>query len=311
MGRHHTVQFNFQPTEAKTSSLLKAKEPKSNTPGLIQKCACEFIGTFFLCSTVALSVGVGADMAALGIGLSLGCMVFALGHISGANFNPAVSLAIFLRGKLPMVTALAYVIAQMAGGFLAAFIQKLVIEDWCKDADDVIILDRSCISGYPSPDANVSWLAAFYIELLFTLALALVVLNTATSKGTGSNSFYGLAIGLTVTFGAIAGGSISGGAYNPAVGLALPLIHGVTEDAGLYFLGPLVGGALAALIFQMTTSEADFTEEAETRINGVVLDPLFARLLQEMDAQRAQLGRLVQMRLIQINYQYLYEKAKL
>jgi aquaporin Z len=218
-------------------------------------------------------------------------MVFALGHISGANFNPAVSLAIFLRGKLPWVTALAYVVSQMVGGFLAAFIQKLVIEDWCKDANDVIILDRSCISGYPSPDANVSWLTAFYIELLFTLALALVVLNTATSKGTGSNSFYGLAIGLTVTFGAIAGGSISGGAYNPAVGLALPLIHGVTEDAGLYFLGPLVGGALAALIFRMTTSEADFTEEDETIINGVVLDPLFAKLLEKMDAQQVQLER--------------------
>jgi len=288
MNKHHTVRFNFQPTEGpdETKSLLKAKkEPESMfDSGLIQKCACEFIGTFFLCSTVALSVGVGADMAALGIGLSLGCMVFALGHISGANFNPAVSLAIFLRGKLTWVTALAYVISQMAGGLVAAYIQKLVIEDWCKDANDVIILDRSCISGYPSPDANVSWLTAFYVEVLFTLALALVVLNTATSKGTGSNSFYGLAIGLTVTFGAIAGGAISGGAYNPAVGLALPLVHEVTEDAGLYFLGPLVGGALAAGIFRMTTSEADFTEEGETRINGVVLDPLFMKLMQQMDA---------------------------
>tara|TARA_B100000795_G_C22799643_1_gene441162 strand:+ start:2731 stop:3663 length:933 start_codon:yes stop_codon:yes gene_type:complete len=293
MSKHHTVRFNFQPTEAETSPLLKAaKEPKSNTLGLIPKCACEFIGTFFLCSTVALSVGVGAELAALGIGLSLGCMVFALGHISGANFNPAVSLAIFLRGKLPLVTALAYVISQMAGGLLAAFIQKLVIEDWCKDADDFVILSRSCISGYPSPDANVSWLTAFYVEVLFTLALALVVLNTATSKGTENNSFYGLAIGLTVTFGAIAGGSISGGAYNPAVGLALPLIHEVTEDAPLYFLGPLVGGALAALIFRMTTSEADFTEEAETRINGVVLEPLFVELMQQIDAHRDQLQRL-------------------
>lgn len=277
MSKYHTVQFNFQSSEAK-----KERETVFSSD-LIKKCACEFIGTFFLCSTVALSVGVGADMAALGIGLSLGCMVFAMGHISGANFNPAVTLAIYLRGKLSAMTSLAYVVSQLAGGFLAGYVQKLVIEDWCQN-DDTVIDGRTCISGYPSPDANVEWLTAFYVEMLFTLALALVVLNTATSKGTESNSFYGLAIGLTVTFGAIAGGAISGGAYNPAVGLTLPLVHGITDDVALYIVGPLTGGAVAALIFRMTTSEADFIEDEKTRINGVTLKPTYSfEMMQKMD----------------------------
>jgi aquaporin Z len=91
---------------------------------------------------------------------------------------------------------------------------------------------------------------------LFTFALCLVVLNTATAKGTSGNSFYGLAIGFTVVVGAFAGGGVSGGAFNPAVGTGPIIIHALLGTGGwtnlwLYLVGPLVGGAVAAGVFQL------------------------------------------------------------
>ncbi|MDH4132259.1 MAG: aquaporin, partial [Gemmatimonadota bacterium] len=103
--------------------------------------------------------------------------------------------------------------------------------------------------------------AALLNEVLFTFALCLVVLNVATSKKTSGNSYYGLAIGFTVVVGAFAGGGVSGGAYNPAVGLGLNLVHGMVAGAGmghawLYLVGPLLGGALAATVFKVQEAEA-------------------------------------------------------
>lgn len=268
-----TTTIDFEPrgeptkNEEKETLLTKeTPEPETDTMHLIKKCLAEFMGTMFLCLTVALSVGMGRDNAPLAIGLSLGCLVFALGHISGANFNPAVSFAIALRGRLDVWTATAYMLSQVVGGFLGGAVARLVVEDWCKDENDTIVtmmhdgaeIARSCVSGYPSPDPNVEFFTAFLVETIFTMGLALVVLNVAVSDANAGNSFYGLAIGLTVTFGAIAGGGVSGGAFNPAVGLTLPLIHGVTDDLALYIFGPLAGGALAALFFMLTAKRSEF-----------------------------------------------------
>lgn len=267
------ITIDFEPREEEKKTLLTKKqakteakpaEPESNYMGLVKKCLAEFMGTMFLCLTVALSVGMGRDNAPLAIGLSLGCLVFALGHISGANFNPAVSLAILLRGRLdpisPYMTFIAYILAQFAGGFLGGGVGRFIVEDWCQN-DNITIVGRSCVSGYPSPDPNVDWFTAFIVETIFTMGLALVVLNVAVSDANAGNSFYGLAIGLTVTFGAVAGGGVSGGAFNPAVGIALPLVHGITDDILLYLLGPLAGGALAALFFMFTAKRSEFMEK--------------------------------------------------
>jgi len=271
-----TTTIDFEPRDEPTQkeekeTLLKKEtlEPETDTMHLIKKCLAEFMGTMFLCLTVALSVGMGRDNAPLAIGLSLGCLVFALGHISGANFNPAVSLAIAIRGRMDAMTAAAYMLSQVAGGFLGGAVARLVVEDWCKDENDTIVtmmhdgaeIARSCVSGYPSPDPNVEFFTAFLVETIFTMGLALVVLNVAVSDANAGNSFYGLAIGLTVTFGAIAGGGVSGGAFNPAVGIALPLIHNVTEDIVLYIFGPLAGGALAGLFFMLTAKRSEFMEK--------------------------------------------------
>src|SRR5207245_824441 len=107
-----------------------------------------------------------------------------------------------------------------------------------------------------APGAGVEPAKAVLVEILYTFALALVVLNVATAEGTANNSFYGLAIGFTVCAGAFAGGGISGGAYNPAVGTG-PIVmsmlagHGGQGNLWIYLVGPLTGGLLAALVFKI------------------------------------------------------------
>jgi aquaporin Z len=204
----------------------------------MRKPLTEFIGTFFLCLTIGLTVGNGTPMAPLAIGLSLMVMVYMGGHVSGAHYNPAVSLAVLMRGKMTMNDFLAYVVAQLLGAMTAAAIVGHLIGKTIA----------------PAPAADATMFVALLVEILFTFALALVVLNSAASAGTKGNSFYGLAIGMTVTAGAFAGGGISGGAFNPAVGLGMGVVNaavggGSYSHLWLYLVGPLVGGALAALVF--------------------------------------------------------------
>ena len=204
----------------------------------------EFTGTFFLVLTIGLTVLGGTPLAPLAIGASLMIMVYMGGHVSGGHYNPAVSLAVMMRGKLEAGQFLPYVLAQVLGSVAAS-----AVVYW--------VLGRSFA---PAPAADASAGSALLIELLYTFALALVVLNAATSRRTEGNSFYGLAIGFTVVVGAFAGGPISGGAFNPAVGIG-PIVTSPMVGGGsmnhlwLYLLGPFLGGALAALVFKVQESD--------------------------------------------------------
>src|SRR5215217_2733462 len=169
----------------------------------------EFLGTFFLVLSIGLSVIGGVAMAPLAIGATLMVMVYMGGHVSGAHYNPAVTLAVFLRGKLPAKDVVPYWLAQVGGALLAA-----VIARW-------VIMGHG-IDGTPVPTSRL--LPALLVEFLFTFALAMVVLNSATAPQTAGNSFYGLAIGFTVVAGAMVGGGISGGAFNPAVGFGITVM---------------------------------------------------------------------------------------
>lgn len=198
----------------------------------------EFIGTFFLVLTIGFAVLGGAPLAPIAIGSSLMVMIFMGGHISGAHYNPAVSLAVLIRGKISPADFAIYVISQIAGATLAALVVNLVLE-----------------KTFPiAPGEGVLAWKAVLVELLYTFALALVVLNVATAKGTEGNSFYGLAIGFTVLAGAVAVGGISGGAFNPAVGIG-PTIIDVARGGGtfkhlwIYLVGPLLGGGLAGIVY--------------------------------------------------------------
>ena len=205
----------------------------------------EFIGTFFLVLTIGLTVLGGTPLAPLAIGASLMIMVYMGGHISGGHFNPAVSLAVLLRGKMASVGEfVGYVISQCVGALVAALM--------------VYVIVGKTFAPAPGPTASVG--AAFLVELLYTFALALVVLNSAASAKTHGNSFYGLAIGFTVVVGAFAGGAISGGAFNPAVGVGPILVDtvlggGSPANLWLYLVAPLAGGALAAMVFGMQERE--------------------------------------------------------
>lgn len=206
-------------------------------PALPQKLVVEFIGTFFLVFTVGMAVTTDPDviqgLAPLAIGSALMVMVFAGGHISGGHYNPAVSLAVFIRGKLPAGELLPYWVAQLAGGLAAA--------------GAVAIL-----RDIPDAPGVAETGDALLVEFLFTFALAWVVLNVATSPGTEGNSFYGLAIGFTVMTGAFAVGSISGGAFNPAVAVGA-VVLGLFDggDIWIYLLACLAGGLAAGLVFNV------------------------------------------------------------
>jgi aquaporin Z len=199
----------------------------------VRKYLAEFIGTFFLVLTVGITVTKMNAFAPLAIGGVLMVMVYAGGHISGAHFNPAVTLAALVRGVISAVDAAAYVVAQVVAGVLAALVARYVAR--------------------PASALSLSGRAlgvALVVEALFTFALAYVVLNVATSKDNADNSFYGLAIGGTVGVGAVTVGGLSGGVFNPAVaigGAVLGLF--AWSSIWVYLVATAVGGAVAGVVF--------------------------------------------------------------
>jgi len=201
----------------------------------MNKYIVELIGTFFLVLTVGCTViapGAG-DLAPLAIGASLMVMIFAGGHISGGHYNPAVTLGVWMRGKCDTKDIVPYWVAQLVGALLAAVIVKFFK------------------GGAAITPGNPPVLAALLAEFLFTFALVYVVLNTATAKGTEGNSFYGLAIGMTVMTGAFAVGNISGGAFNPAVALGISIMGlSAWTNIWIFWLSELIAGAAAAALFK-------------------------------------------------------------
>jgi aquaporin Z len=211
----------------------------------MNKYIAEFIGTFFLVLTIGCTgIGAGAGVIApLAIGAALMVMVFAGGHISGAHYNPAVTVGVLIRGKLKPVDVVPYWIAQ----FLAAAVAALLITKVLRAGVPVTAI---------APKTGPALLA----EFLFTFALVYVVLNAATAEGTSGNSFYGLAIGMTVMTGAFAVGDISGGAFNPAVALGITLL-GISSwgNIWIYLVADLAAAVAAAVIFQFINPPMQIT----------------------------------------------------
>jgi aquaporin Z len=217
----------------------------------MNKYLAEFIGTFFLVLTIGCTViGHGAGpLAPLAIGSALMVMIFAGGHISGGHFNPAVTLGVWLRGKCEARDVVPYMIFQIMGAGLAALIVKFF---------------KAGVAVAPLHPATVPALLA---EFLFTFALVYVVLNVATAKGTSGNSFYGLAIGFTVLVGAFSVGSISGGAFNPAVAVGISVL-GLSSWANIwiYLLADFAGAAVAAGTFTaLNLAERDDAHRAGSK----------------------------------------------
>jgi aquaporin Z len=200
----------------------------------MNKYITELLGTFFLTLTAAMT---GNPLA---IGGALAALVYMGGHVSGAHYNPAASLGVFLRGKMESKDLLPYVIFQIIGGFLAGLVYFLIMEK----------------TTAPAPGPGIVVWKAVLAEVLFTMFLVTVILNVVTAKATAGNQYFGLAIGITVMAGAFACGPISGAAFNPAVAIGLILMDAIKGGSSIgniwiYIVGPLAGGALAAFVFKM------------------------------------------------------------
>ncbi len=198
----------------------------------------EFVGTFFLVLTIGLTVKAEPLSAAVAIGVALSVLVYMGGHVSGAHYNPAVSLAFLLRKVIGPTEFLAYVVVQLLGAMAGAVMAQA--------------LSGTALVVAPSPQAAP--FMPVVAEAIWTGLLVLVVLHVATHPKTHGNSYYGVAIGSTVLAGAIAVGPISGGAFNPAVGVGPALVGLLREGASVstawvYLVGPLVGAVAAAGLF--------------------------------------------------------------
>jgi aquaporin Z len=212
-----------------------ARRLTRRVPGSVlgRQLTVEFIGTFILVLTVGLSTsskGAG-DLAPLAVGSALMVMVFAGGHISGAHYNPAVSFAALLTGNLRLRQAASYVLTQLAAGSVAA------------------LLVRALVGPATAAAVGSDW-KILVGELIFTLALAYVVLNVTSTAATEGNSFYGLAIGFTVATGIFAVGRTTGGVFNLAVALGGSVTGALRwSHSWIYVLASLLGGAGAAVLF--------------------------------------------------------------
>jgi aquaporin Z len=212
----------------------------------MNKYIAEFIGTFFLVLTVGCTViGAGPGMIApLAIGAALMVMVYAGGHISGGHFNPAVTLGVLVRGKIKAADALPYMISQLVAAAAAAAAVKFL---------------RAGVDITPLvPKIGPALLA----EFLFTFALVYVVLNSATAEDTSGNSFYGLAIGMTVMTGAFAVGDISGGAFNPAVAVGISILRLASwSNLWIYLAANFGAAVVAALVFNLINPAEETTKK--------------------------------------------------
>jgi aquaporin Z len=207
----------------------------------MKKYLVEFIGMFLFVLVVGMVV-IGADsknfMLPVAIGSTLMVLVYAGGHVSGGHYNPAVTLAVWLRGRCTTADVPVYWISQILGAFAASQV--------------VLYLKGSTVET----PADLPTVPALIAEFIGTFALCYVVLNVATAKATAGNSNYGLAIGFTVVVMAYALGGISGGAFNPAIATGITLMH-IEKAANIwiYLAGDFAGAALAALAFKVINPE--------------------------------------------------------
>ena len=203
-----------------------------------QKLTTEFIGTFFLSLTICTAAvyGSAGDYAPFGIAATLMVMIYAGGYISGAHYNPAVTVSIYLRGACEKDEVLPYIASQVIAAVSAA-----------------IIVESLLFPDALSPEMADLGTDAVVAELLFTFALAYVILNVATTESTSGNGYYGAAIALVVLAGAITVGNISLASFNPAVTSAL-IVSGklAIADSWMHFVPQFVGAVMATYVYKFT-----------------------------------------------------------
>jgi MIP family channel proteins len=220
---------------------------------MIRSAFAEYIGTLLLvlagtAAAVALNLELpnlnpilGAALIGLTFGLTLTALIGAIGHISGAHFNPAVSLGLAISGAFPLKAVPFYLVAQVVGAFSASEVIRTIF------GPESI---NKAVLGMPIPAPGTTYFHLFLTELVITFLLVFVVIG-ASSDSRAQKPAAGMSIGAALAVAIIIGGPISGGSANPASALGPMLAVGMYPNAWVYILAPLVGGALAALCYKI------------------------------------------------------------
>ncbi|HEX5167452.1 MAG TPA: aquaporin [Thermomicrobiales bacterium] len=229
---------------------------------LTRQLIVEFIGTFALmffgggAIIVTAAEGLGANagllVVALAHGLAIGLMVAAAGHISGGLYNPALTVGLMVTGRMPSVRGVAYIVTQCVGSLIAALALKAIFDASQIDAVKL---------GVPLVGARYEVTAALLAEIIATFFLMYAVFGTAVDPR-GAKSIAGLVIGLTITIGVLAIGPVSGAALNPARAIGPEIAQGEFGDFWIYWVGPIGGAALAALLYNYILMPGAITPEA-------------------------------------------------
>jgi aquaporin NIP len=220
----------------------------TQAPDLLRRAGAEALGAFALvfagCGAIVTDAHTHGALGAVGVSLAFGLVILAaiaaLGHVSGAHFNPAVTLSFFITRHLPGRDALAYLAGQLAGAVLAALLLWAI---WPQQPADLGATVPSIAAG-----------RAVILECVMSALLMLVIISVATdTRAVGAPA--ALAIGATITFDALFGGPLTGASMNPARSFAPALVSGQWRDFWVYLAGPLVGAPLGALAYQLVRGE--------------------------------------------------------
>jgi len=210
----------------------------------LQRGVAEFVGTFTLVFVGAGSIiatgGGNLTVIALAHGLAIGVMASAVGHISGGHFNPAVTFGFLVTRRIEIHLAAVYWFAQLVAAVLAAYLLTAVLPQGQVDAVNL---------GVPAVGAGVGAGGAFVIETVLTFFLVWVIFATAADPRGAFATISGLAIGFTISLDIFMGGPYTGAAMNPARALGPELVQNVWSNAWVWYAGPLLGGAIAALAY--------------------------------------------------------------
>jgi glycerol uptake facilitator-like aquaporin len=244
----------------------------------MQSCITEFIGTYFLVLIVASAVAHASmstfNYAPLAIGFGLAMLIYSYGYISKAQFNPAVSLGLFVAGIQDLKVSLIFIGVQVVAGILGAL-----------TAAGIMVNTDLFPALMPYEESTIADVRTFFAEMIFTFNLAHTMINVAVSRQ-GGNSHFGLAIGMAVLAGGYAIGSVSGGSLNPAVTTALQLTQLINKNfAGrrpisyiwLYWLAELLGGVLAGIVFHLLDEEMQVEPESIEHYGTLDLHPTVTR----------------------------------
>lgn len=228
-----------------------------------RKLLAEAIGVFTLvfagAGSIVLAAGnanIGQIEIALAHGLAYGLMILAFGHISGGHFNPAVTAGFWVTRRLGSLEALGYVLAQFVGGIVAAVMLVLLFPEGLREAAAL---------GTPALGPGVDFGAAVGIEIILTFFLVSVFFGTAVDRR-GPNLIAGLAIGLTISLGILAAGPLTGAVMNPARALGPALLVGEWTSHLVWWIGPIIGGVLAAMLYHYVFAEPPQVVEETTRL---------------------------------------------